>query len=51
MRHIFLVVMAFIGGGMLAGIAVPSASAAPFPYVAGGVPAAAAVETIGYWRR
>jgi hypothetical protein len=51
MRHIFLVMMAFIGGSIVAGVAPQSAMAAPFPQLDVGTSGASAVETIGYWRR
>jgi hypothetical protein len=51
MRHIFLVMTAFIGGGLVAGVAPQSTMAAPFPQLAAGASAASAVETVGYWRR
>jgi hypothetical protein len=51
MRHIFLVMMAFIGGRIVAGVAPQSAMAAPFSQLDVGASGASAVETIGYWRR
>ena len=49
MRHILLVMAAFIGGGIVAGVAPPSVMAAPPQLAVGG--AAPVVETIGYRRR
>ena len=48
MRHIFLVMMAFIGGSIVAGVAPQSAMAAPFSQLDVGASGASAVETIGY---
>jgi hypothetical protein len=51
MHHIFLVMTAFIGAGIVAGAAPNSAMAAPFPQFVAGASGASAVETVGYWRR
>jgi hypothetical protein len=51
MRHIFLVMAAFIGGVLLAGGAPQSTMAAPFPQLAVGASQASAIETVGYWKR
>jgi hypothetical protein len=47
----FLVMTAFIGGGLLAGIAAHSATATPFPRIAVDVSAASTLEPVGYWKR
>jgi hypothetical protein len=51
MRRIVLVMMAFISGSIIVGVASQSALAAPLPQSAAGASAVSTVETVGYWKR